>query len=86
VETSSARVESADVPIAADEVPGVSTNSTSQSSLNAIELLELVGKYLPCQKDGNASRSCRPLTRHLASVLHQPRNRGPKRGASLISH
>jgi hypothetical protein len=44
---SSARVENADVPIAVDEVPGVSTNSTSQWSLNAIELLELVGKYLP---------------------------------------
>ena len=44
---SSARIESADVPIAVDEVPGVSTNSTSQWSLNAIELLELVGKYLP---------------------------------------
>jgi len=43
----SARIESADVPIAVDEVPGVSTNSTSQWSLNAIELLELVGKYLP---------------------------------------
>jgi hypothetical protein len=44
---SSTRIESADVPIAVDEVAGVSTNNTAQWSLNAIELLEMVGKYLP---------------------------------------
>jgi hypothetical protein len=44
---SSARIAGADVPVVVDEVPGVSTNGTSQWSLNAIELLELVGKYLP---------------------------------------
>lgn len=43
----SRRIDTADVPAAVDEVPGVSTNNTSQWSLNAIELLELVGKYLP---------------------------------------
>ncbi len=41
------RLDGADVPVAVDEVPGVSTNNTAQWSLNAIELLEMVGKYLP---------------------------------------
>jgi hypothetical protein len=41
------RIDGPDVPARIDEIPGVSTNNTSQWSLNAIELLELVGKYLP---------------------------------------
>ncbi|MGA2261662.1 MAG: hypothetical protein ABSH28_09525 [Acidobacteriota bacterium] len=44
---SSVKIASPDVPIAVDEVPGVSTNSTAQWCLNAIELMEMVGKYLP---------------------------------------
>jgi hypothetical protein len=43
----SGRIAGPDVPIAADEVPGVSTNSTAQWCLNAIELMEMVGKYMP---------------------------------------
>ncbi|HEU4390283.1 MAG TPA: Tat pathway signal sequence domain protein [Blastocatellia bacterium] len=41
------RLDGADVPSSVDEIPGVSTNNAAQWSLNAIELLELVGKHLP---------------------------------------
>jgi len=44
---SSTRLEGPDVPVAVDEITGVSTNNTAQWSLNAIELLEMVGRYLP---------------------------------------
>jgi hypothetical protein len=44
---SSGKIVGPGVPTAVDEVPGVSTNNTAQWSLNAIELLEMVGKYLP---------------------------------------
>jgi hypothetical protein len=44
---SSTRIESADVPLAVDEVAAISTNNTAQWSLNAIELLELVGTHMP---------------------------------------
>ena len=44
---SARRLDGPDVPNPFDEIPGVSTNNTAQWSLNAIELLELVGKYLP---------------------------------------
>jgi hypothetical protein len=43
----SVRVEGADVPNAIDEIPNVSTNDTAQWSLNAIELLELIGDKMP---------------------------------------
>lgn len=43
----SRRIDVPDVPMAVDEVSGVSTNNTAQWSLNAIELLEMVGKHLP---------------------------------------
>ncbi|HEX3356203.1 MAG TPA: hypothetical protein VHS31_04395 [Tepidisphaeraceae bacterium] len=45
----SKRIDNADVPAPIDEIPFVSTNDTSQWSLNAIELLELVGKDIPNQ-------------------------------------
>jgi hypothetical protein len=41
------KIAGPDVAVPIDEVPGVSTNDTAQWSLNAIELLELVGEYLP---------------------------------------
>lgn len=41
------RFEGPGVPTPVDEAPGVSTNGTAQWSLNAIELLELVGDALP---------------------------------------
>jgi hypothetical protein len=41
------RIEGPSVPVSVDEAPGVSTNGTAQWSLNAIELLELVGDALP---------------------------------------
>ena len=41
------RLEGPDVPVPVDESPEVSTNDTAQWSLNAIELLELVGDALP---------------------------------------
>jgi hypothetical protein len=41
------KVESPDVPRALDEIPFVSTNDTAQWSLNAIELLQLVGDSIP---------------------------------------
>jgi hypothetical protein len=44
---SAARIDGPEVPVAVDEVVGVSTNNTAQCSLNAIELLEMVGRYLP---------------------------------------
>ncbi len=44
---SSVRIDGADVPGVIDEISGVSTNNTAQWSLNAIELLEMVGKHLP---------------------------------------
>ena len=39
--------DDASVPAPIDEIPFVSTNTTAQWSLNAIELLELVGKNVP---------------------------------------
>jgi hypothetical protein len=45
----SKRLEGPDVPVPVDEVPEVSTNDTAQWSLNAIELLELVGDALPME-------------------------------------
>jgi hypothetical protein len=41
------KVTGADVPEAMDEISNVSTNDSAQWSLNAIELLELIGKNLP---------------------------------------
>ena len=41
------KIEGAGVPLPVDEVSGVSTNNTAQWCLNAIELLEMVGKHLP---------------------------------------
>jgi hypothetical protein len=41
------KVDGADVPVAIDEIRNASTNATSQWCLNAIELLELVGKDIP---------------------------------------
>jgi hypothetical protein len=41
------RVEGPDVPNPVDEAPGVSTNGASQSSLTAIEVLELCADRLP---------------------------------------
>jgi hypothetical protein len=41
------KIDGPDVPEPIDEIRGVSTNATSQWSLNAIELLELVGQYIP---------------------------------------
>jgi hypothetical protein len=41
------RVAGADVPVAVDEAPRASTNNTAQWSLNAIQLLELVGRFMP---------------------------------------
>jgi hypothetical protein len=41
------RLDGPDVLNPVDEIPGVSTNNTAQWSLNAIQLLELVGKHLP---------------------------------------
>jgi len=41
------KIESPDVPHALDEIPFVSTNDTAQWSLNAIELLQLVGDSIP---------------------------------------
>ena len=43
----SVKINDANVPAAIDEIRNVSTNSTSQWSLNAIELLELVGNDIP---------------------------------------
>jgi hypothetical protein len=43
----SRKIDSADVPEKIDEIPFVSTNDTAQRSLNAIELLELVGDAIP---------------------------------------
>jgi hypothetical protein len=43
---SARRVEGPDFPVPVDEVPGASTNNTAQWCLNAIELLEMVGKNL----------------------------------------
>ena len=40
-------VNGPDVPEPVDEISFVSTNDTSQWSLNAIELLQLVGDALP---------------------------------------
>jgi hypothetical protein len=45
----SVRIDNADVPSPITEIPNVSTNSTAQWSLNAIELLELVGKNVPAK-------------------------------------
>jgi hypothetical protein len=45
----SRKVAGPDVPVSVDEIPFVSTNDTAQWSLNAIELLELVGDALPPQ-------------------------------------
>jgi hypothetical protein len=42
-----------DVPSHVDEIPFVSTNNTAQWSLNAIELLELIGKDIPERLPGN---------------------------------
>jgi hypothetical protein len=41
------RINGPDVPFALDEIPTASTNDTAQWCLNAIELLEMVGDYLP---------------------------------------
>lgn len=41
------RVEGPHVPVPLDEAPGVSTNSTAQWCLNAIQLLEMIGDDLP---------------------------------------
>jgi hypothetical protein len=41
------RVPGPDVPVAVDEVPRASTNNTAQWSLNAIQLLEMVGRFIP---------------------------------------
>ena len=46
----SVKIADANVPKAIDEIPNVSTNNTAQWSLNAIELLELVGKQIPEKK------------------------------------
>jgi hypothetical protein len=43
----STRLTDADVQAPVDEIRFVSTNNTAQWSLNAIELLELVGKHIP---------------------------------------
>ena len=43
----SRRYSGPDVPVPIDENPDVSTNSTAQWCLNAIELLELIGEHLP---------------------------------------
>src|SRR5439155_21556151 len=43
----STKLDGPDVPAPIDEVPFVSTNDTAQWSLNAIELLQLVGDALP---------------------------------------
>lgn len=40
-------VDAPNTPAPIDEIPWVSTNSTAQWSLNAIELLEMIGEYLP---------------------------------------
>jgi hypothetical protein len=41
------KVEGADVLKPLEEVPGISTNNTAQWCLNAIQLLELIGDYIP---------------------------------------
>jgi hypothetical protein len=41
------RISGADVPVAVDEVARASTNNTAQWSLNAIQLLEMVGRFIP---------------------------------------
>ena len=41
------RIDGADVPDPVDEIRRISTNETSQWSLNAIEMLELIGPDLP---------------------------------------
>ncbi|HUJ73005.1 MAG TPA: hypothetical protein VLZ30_12230 [Verrucomicrobiae bacterium] len=41
------RIDNSGVPAPVDEIRRISTNETSQWCLNAIELLELVGNYLP---------------------------------------
>lgn len=43
-------IDSADVPAPMDEIRRISTNETSQWCLNAIELLQLVGDYLPANE------------------------------------
>ena len=52
------RLDGPDVPVPVDESPEVSTNDTAQWSLNAIELLELVGDALP--KDVPPPATTRP--------------------------
>jgi hypothetical protein len=44
------KIDNADVIAPIDEIPFVSTNDTAQRSLNAIELLELVGDSIPQQQ------------------------------------
>ena len=41
------RIKQPDVLQDMDEIPNVSTNTTAQWSLNAIELLEMIDEYLP---------------------------------------
>jgi hypothetical protein len=41
------KIDGPDYPVAVEEVPGVSTNNTAQWCLNAIEMLEMIGKELP---------------------------------------
>ena len=64
------KLDNADVPAAIDEIPNVSTNTTAQWSLNAIELMELVGKErAPSSTNHRAGQStrviyCRILVTH----------------------
>jgi hypothetical protein len=44
---SQTRREGANVPVPVDEVAGASTNNTAQWSLNAIQLLEMIGNHIP---------------------------------------
>jgi hypothetical protein len=49
-----------DIPAPIDEIPFVSTNNTAQWSLNAIELLELVGDHVPAHPPTTAPSNAQP--------------------------
>ncbi|HSV12670.1 MAG TPA: hypothetical protein VLI90_00310, partial [Tepidisphaeraceae bacterium] len=54
------KVDNADVPATIDEIRNASTNATSQWCLNAIELLEMVGKEIPPDDPRWSSATTKP--------------------------